>query len=78
MSSRDSIYSSEIAQLESKLKELFAEPLKLELMEKEILKEEECIHKMRKDFLNTKQRLVTIDGDLRVSLDIKRKEKERL
>jgi len=53
LSSRDSIYSSEIAQLEGKLKELSVEVLKLELTEKEILKEEERIHKMRKDFLDT-------------------------
>ena len=54
LSSRDSMYSSEIAQLEGKLKELSVEVLKLELTEKEILKEEERIRKMRKHFLDTK------------------------
>jgi len=78
LSSRDSIYSFEIAQFEGKLKELSAKALKLELTEKETLRKEERIRKMRKDFLDTKQRLVTIEGDLRVSLDLKRKEKERL
>jgi len=52
--------------------------LKLELTEKENLKEEKRIRKMRKDLLNTKQRLVTAEGDLRVYLDLKRKEKEQL
>jgi len=41
LSSKDSTYSFEIAQLESKLKELSTEALKLELTEKEILREEE-------------------------------------
>ena len=78
MSSKDSTYSSEIAQLESKLKELSAEALHLERTEKEILKEEECIRQMRKDFLNAKQKLATTEGDLGVSLDLKKKEKEQL
>jgi len=78
LSSRDPTYSSEIAQLESKLKELSAEALKLELMEKEILREEERIRKMRSNFLNAKQKLVITEGDLRVSLDLNKKEKERL
>ena len=78
LSFRDSIYSSEIAQLEGKLKELSVEVLKLELTEKETLRKEERIRKMRKHFLDTKQRLVTAEGDLRVSLDLKKKKKERL
>jgi len=78
LSSKDSTYSSEIAQLESKLKELSAEALHLERTEKEILREEERIRQMRKDFLNAKQKLATIEGDLRVSLDLKKKEKEQL
>jgi len=76
LSSKDSSYSSEIAQLESKLKELSSEALKLELTEKEILREEERICQMRKDFLNMKQKLVTAEGDLRISLDLKKKEKK--
>jgi len=76
LSFRDSIYSSEIAQLENKLKELSAESLKFELTKNEILQEEEHIRKMQADFLNKKQRFVTTKGDLRVSLDLKRKEKE--
>ena len=78
LSSKDSTYSSEIAQLESKLKELSTEALKLECTKKEILREQECIHQMRKDLLNTKQKLVTAAGDLTVSLDLKKKEKEQL
>jgi len=52
--------------------------LKLELTKKEILREEKRIHQMRKDFLNTKQKLFTAEGDLRVSLHLKKKEKEQL
>jgi len=70
---RDSTYSSDISQLESKLKELSAEALNLELTEKEILREEERIREMRKDFLNAKQKLATAEGDLRVSIDLKKK-----
>ena len=77
LSSKDSTYSSEIAQLESKLKELSGEALNLELTEKEILKEEH-IRQMRKGFLNAKQKLATAEGDLGVSLDLKEKEKEQL
>ena len=78
LSSRDSTYSSKIAQLESKLKELCTKALNLELTEKEILREEECIRQMRKDFLNAKQKLAIAEGNLRVSLDLKKKGKEQL
>jgi len=47
-------------------------------MKKEILREGDRIRQMRKDFLNAKQKLVTVEGDLRVSLDLKKKEKEQL
>jgi len=52
--------------------------LNLELTEKEILREEERIRQMRKYFLNGKQKLAIAEGDLRVSLDLKKKEKEKL
>jgi len=47
-------------------------------LQKEILREEERIRQIRKDFLNTKQKLVTVEGDSRVSLDLKKKKKEQL
>jgi len=78
LSSKDSTYSTEIAQLESKLKELSAKALNLDLTKKETLREEECIRQIRKDFLNVKQKLATAESDLRVSLDLKKKEKEEL
>ncbi|KAJ8424394.1 hypothetical protein Cgig2_006316 [Carnegiea gigantea] len=45
---------------------------------KEILKEEEQLHKIQEDLLNQKQKLITIEEELRASLYFKRKEKERL
>jgi len=76
--SQDSICSYEITQIENNLKELSTKALELRLMEKEILKEEEHICKMWEDFLDRKQKLVIAEGELRTSLDLKKKGKEWL
>ncbi|KAJ8422820.1 hypothetical protein Cgig2_027522 [Carnegiea gigantea] len=70
LSSQDSTYTSKIAHMEDHLKELFSETLQLELREKEILKKEERIYKMRKDLMDQKQKLVITKGEFRTSLDL--------
>ena len=64
--------------MKDNIKELSSETLELELREKEILKEEERLRKMREDLMNQKQKLITIEEELRASLCFKRKEKEHL
>ena len=54
LSSQDFAYIFEIIHMEDNLKELSSEALELKLREKEILKEEEWIQKIRKDLMDQK------------------------
>ncbi|KAJ8426882.1 LOW QUALITY PROTEIN: hypothetical protein Cgig2_002730 [Carnegiea gigantea] len=62
--------------IENNLKELFTNALELKLRENETLKEDRCICKMQEHFLNQKQNFVSAEGELRTTLDLKRKERE--
>ncbi|KAJ8428412.1 hypothetical protein Cgig2_024558 [Carnegiea gigantea] len=75
LSSRDSMHNSKIAHMEDNIKELSSKALELELKKKKILKEERLC-KMREDLMDHKQKPVTPEGELRASVNLKRKEKE--
>ena len=67
----------EIVHMKDNIKELSSKALELEL-KKEILKEEERLCKMEEDLMDHKQKPVTTKGELKTSLNLKRKGKERL
>ncbi|KAJ8427404.1 LOW QUALITY PROTEIN: hypothetical protein Cgig2_030698 [Carnegiea gigantea] len=78
LSDQDLTCSSKIAHIEDQLNNLSSKASTLKVKEQDVLREDERIRKIREDLTIQQQVLLEVEGKLKFSLDLKKKEAEQV